>query len=507
MPETRVKLRHLLEDIRDGYPFPLEEAIVTELVANALDSGASEIRFATDPDAGTLAIVDDGDGMTPRMLSEYHDIAATVKVRGKGIGFAGVGAKLSLLLAAEVYTETQCGDFHGATRWRLRDDRRALWQHTLIEGLVTGAHGTAVRIKLPDANSSLLDRAFVQDLIRAHYYPLLDPDFMEKILRYVYEDGVALFVDGRRLELSEDRPEQRLFFVRRGKRQRPAAVGFLKRVVEDLPREERGLAISTYGKVIKRGWEWLGLSPLNPDRLTGVVEVPELAEILTTNKADFLRDSTSLSRYYRYRKAIQRAIRPVLRGLGELEEERRPGGAGDDASEGRERSLAEEMEGVLEELLGEFPELGLAGFGGRSSVDDGRSGADGSRSSADDGRGPGTASRDRALVHGAGNGAGGAVEGARNGGGQGPSARRGDPISIEFEDRPERAELAWLEDGTVCVNRGHPAYARATQEDAEDYHVALAVAWALSSCLDRGHSPQAFVSRFLWSWAGVEPLD
>jgi len=38
MGETRVNPRHLLEDIRDGYPYPLEGAILTELVANALDS-------------------------------------------------------------------------------------------------------------------------------------------------------------------------------------------------------------------------------------------------------------------------------------------------------------------------------------------------------------------------------------------------------------------------------------------------------------------------------------
>ena len=46
MGETRVNLRHLLEDIRDTYPFPVDEVILTELVANALDSGASEIRLS-----------------------------------------------------------------------------------------------------------------------------------------------------------------------------------------------------------------------------------------------------------------------------------------------------------------------------------------------------------------------------------------------------------------------------------------------------------------------------
>jgi hypothetical protein len=43
--ETRVDLQHLLEDLRDAYTGALEETILTEVVANALDSGATRIRL------------------------------------------------------------------------------------------------------------------------------------------------------------------------------------------------------------------------------------------------------------------------------------------------------------------------------------------------------------------------------------------------------------------------------------------------------------------------------
>ena len=43
MGETRVDLQHLLEDLRDAYTGALEETILTEVVANALDSGAVHI--------------------------------------------------------------------------------------------------------------------------------------------------------------------------------------------------------------------------------------------------------------------------------------------------------------------------------------------------------------------------------------------------------------------------------------------------------------------------------
>ena len=49
MGETRVDLQHLLEDLRDAYPGSIEETILTEIMANSLDSGATRIVFDADP--------------------------------------------------------------------------------------------------------------------------------------------------------------------------------------------------------------------------------------------------------------------------------------------------------------------------------------------------------------------------------------------------------------------------------------------------------------------------
>src|SRR3989338_7337609 len=95
--ETRVNLQHLLEDIRDSYSSPLAEIIITELVANALDSKATAIAFTVQPQEKWLRCADNGTGMRRPALRDYHNLAASAKVRGAGIGFAGVGAKLSLL--------------------------------------------------------------------------------------------------------------------------------------------------------------------------------------------------------------------------------------------------------------------------------------------------------------------------------------------------------------------------------------------------------------------------
>ena len=51
MGETRVDLLHLLEDLRDAYPGAAEETILTEIVANSLDSGATLIADRHRPGA------------------------------------------------------------------------------------------------------------------------------------------------------------------------------------------------------------------------------------------------------------------------------------------------------------------------------------------------------------------------------------------------------------------------------------------------------------------------
>ena len=98
MGETRVDLQHLLEDLRDAYTGALEETILTEVVANALDSGATRIRLLTNAAESTLTIVDDGRGMQRRELARYHDVAASSKARGEGIGF-GYHTALAVALA------------------------------------------------------------------------------------------------------------------------------------------------------------------------------------------------------------------------------------------------------------------------------------------------------------------------------------------------------------------------------------------------------------------------
>src|SRR5262245_65546485 len=83
--------------------------------------------------------------MRRRELARYHDVAASTKARGDGIGFAGVGIKLGLLACEEVVTETRRGKTHVATSGGWTPRQRAPWRWIPPPGL-DAEHGTGVRL-------------------------------------------------------------------------------------------------------------------------------------------------------------------------------------------------------------------------------------------------------------------------------------------------------------------------------------------------------------------------
>jgi len=352
MGQTRVDLHHLLEDLRDAYPDAIEETILSEIVANALDSGGASIRVLTDPTEKTLVVVDDGSGMSRRELARYHDLAASSKTRGEGIGFAGVGIKLGLLVAEAVLTETRRGPVHVASRWHLASRHKAPWHWVEPPGWV-GERGTAVGLRLRNPLSPLLDAGYLEGCLRSHFQPLLEPEF-EGILRERYPSGVQFHVNGRALarEGSARAGERAALVVRLPRKRKPAAVGFLERFQDPLPEDRQGLAVSTLGKVIRRGWDWTGLASSSPSLVGGLIEAPGLSVALTLNKGDFLRTGRRGITYLSYRKAIQEAVQAQLAAWGEARDR-------EDAARRRAaRPLERDLEAVLVDLAEEFPALG-----------------------------------------------------------------------------------------------------------------------------------------------------
>lgn len=506
--ETRVNLKHLLEDMRDSYNSPLEEVILTELIANALDSKATRLDFIVNPTHRFLRCIDNGGGMKRAQLKDYHNIASSDKVRGAGIGFAGVGAKLSLLLAEKVVTESKGGrGSRAATEWRLTSPYRAPWKFVPTTEAVSFPRGTSVTMYFTDDQPHLLRKEFVADTVIKHFYPLLHVYLMEEILHYVYKKGVEITVNGEVLTLSPE--EQRIdngFKVFLGKSSRPIGAGFLtKKVLEQgwlarlagkAPNERHiasGLSVSTYGKVIKTGWEWVGIMPKSATELVGIVELPALSEVLTTNKSDFLTDAVHLRKFYRLRKAVQQAIMPVLRSLGEF--------AGDQKTSAAKnvKPLERQIETALEGLSPEFPELDtlLGSRRGRGA---------GSEKKRMEPKGEGTsASGDPTISDGATTDLPDAKRKKAKKEKEGAVSRKKPGLTLALEDLSDAPDsLGRILEDTVSVNTLHPAWKKALQTKQEEYHILVVVGLVLAEFVAPEKHATDFLGKFLSSWSAID---
>jgi hypothetical protein len=516
MGETRVDLEHLLEDLRDAYPSSIAETILTEIIANSLDSGANRITMTTDPAQSTLTVVDNGSGMQRKAMRQYHDIAASTKVRGQGIGFAGVGIKLGLLVCEEVLTETRRGSTHVATRWHLSSRHRAPWQWITPPGLV-GERGTAVRLKLQTPLSPLIDPGFVEEVMRRHFQPLLESLF-DSFLSSQYPVGIVFEINGRSLERhSKPAPEQAPLAIRLARRRKPSALGYLSRHTATIPEDQRGVAISTLGKVIKRGWDWLGVTSLQSERINGLIEVPDLAASLTLNKGDFIRTGTRGALYLAYRKAIQEAVSRQLEAWGDTH-------AGTpDAPSRMMRPLERDLDRVLEELSDDFPLLGSlverrAGGQKRLPIDGKTTGIAEGAEAMTVLAAPSTAEpepnetepdqsqtpplptdQDTAVIEPATSTIPASTSAMLPGQGRSRAPMRYG-LGLQFEERPDDSELGRLVESTVWINQAHPAYRRALASRSVGYHISLAVSLALAPLAVEPDQEHTFITKFLFHW-------
>ena len=301
--------------------------------------------------------------------------------------------------------------------------------------------------------------------------------------------------------------------IRLGRKRKPAAAGYMIRGTLPLPEEWQGIGISTFGKVIKRGWDWLGITPIAPERVGGLIEVPALAQCLTLNKADFIRAGARGATYLAFRKAIQEAVSRQLAAWGDARD--MDGGARQRAI----RPVERDLEAVLSRLADRYPlvaSLVEQRAGGQRRLPSPTSAPE---STDADASAPLFASPSRAPRDG--NVATPSSPSAEEVGPRSddapmdlppPSARVSEPgsggshrparygLSIRFEPRPDDPELARLVESTVWINETHPAYRRATTSRSEGYHVALAVAMALAPLAVESAGEHAFIIAFLASW-------
>jgi len=284
-PSTVSDWKKLIQDFRDQFPYDPLTALIVETFANALDAKATKIDIHVD--SNMYKILDNGKGMTPYELKEYHNIASLTKRRGEGIGFAGVGAKVFLDRAEYTITETRSRKFNGTTHWAFYGDSLE-WEPIATLNKVDQPTGTYVEVKLRnDEDISKLNPQFIKKVLQQYYNATL--------LGYYHVRSVT--INEREIEpwqVSESEVEKsKEFEFRYGKHR---IKGFFVKSTRALPEEFQGPFIVVYGKTVMQ-W-WFRQYPLSSETFYGLILADHLIDILRTSKSDFERTSMLWKKFH-----------------------------------------------------------------------------------------------------------------------------------------------------------------------------------------------------------------
>jgi hypothetical protein len=501
--ESTVNFQRLIQDLADMYPFPVEEVIVVEVVANALDAKAATIEIDFDPSENVLIISDDGKGMDKPQFEQYHDFAAGLKQRGTGIGFAGIGAKVSFNIAERVITETRSKSFSGGSDWFFKSPRKLTWVD-IVPKMLRG-NGTRVEIRFRKGFTPW--RAPSEDVPRIllrYYLPLFDRKFLDFYSQTgCYSSSLRFIVNGKKVEASSVEKLLRLRktkdIVVKSSAGKRFGLGTFGLSENEYALGEAGVCLCTWGKVIKRDLfnQFPGSSG---PYITGLVEAPGLVRFLTTSKCDFAKrmDHREFTKLY---TPIREEFR---KWLGEI---------GVESLEMSETDESARLERELKKLVDDIPELAeFFGFRIRKKVlapdlngrvlADEREGVDvtfpdgagttqGGLGILDEGDEPGI------VIIPSGNGRRTATPISRK-------AKSGPKIS--FAANPNEPKMSWVDGNNVVINSGHPCYVKSSGNvKAKRLHNMFAIATAIHRFLsqDAEKPDLEFVDRMMGSWGRI----
>lgn len=496
---SKVNFRKLVHDLADMYQDATFDVVLTELVANALDAGAGEISVSWDDRERVLVVTDDGNGMDAEAFEQYHDFAAELKTRGDGIGFAGVGAKISFNIAGRVVTETRRDGLSNASDWQWYGDGSLQWNQVPANRL--NADGTRVEVHFNDAHDLTdVSTDYLVGVLKRHYLPLFVNEFARAYAASdLYPNRPRFMVNGIPVPVNglcdtATLSKRTDIEVRSGNRR--VGWGAIGVSEFDCPvgTDAYGVLLCTHGKVIKP--ELFGQSTgLLGTKLFGIVEIPGLIEYLTTNKSDLKGGPGGRS------KGLNQLLDPVREELKRFLAQH-----GVTVAEPQRNQMSTKLERELSKIVKRLPELqdfdGLLRKSRKLRKDD-----DGDiLTSEAKYRNENTDQRngDNGRDDSAGNTGGKSRE--RNEKGKTSArqqrSRRNQGPRVAFEEHPGRGETAWLDSGTIVINSGHSAYRNRTASDQARLTYCM---FAMGVALDKAEIGQAtdgssYVDKFVTAW-------
>ena len=283
-----IKTLPTLKNLLDMYEYRNEEVLVLEAVANGIDAKADKIEISLDKDGSGhyVTFLNNGPPMNKVGFENYHIISSSTKIRGEGIGFAGVGAKIFLAAwdEAEIITITGKGNHVLVSRmFRRKDDveyesslnnvpvKQMLGNHRLRH-----RYGTSYRVRISSNGFAWLTSNIEKKLQFWFNFALISKT-------------LDLKVDGRSVKPWQPSGQKFLKNVRCKKLEIPCYFWISK---EDIPEDWRHVVYSVFGKRIKsEPVDWASqIRGENSRRVCCLADVSILAQHLATNKENFKKN-------------------------------------------------------------------------------------------------------------------------------------------------------------------------------------------------------------------------
>lgn len=494
---SKVNFRKLVKDLADMYSDHPFDVVVTELVANSLDAMSKFIAIDWDDQAKVLVVADDGAGMTETQFAEYHDFAVELKSRGDGIGFAGVGAKISFNIASRVVTETRSNGKANASDWRWAGDGSLSWD--AVQASRLKADGTRVEVHFdPQQIPNKVNSDYLLSVLKGHYLPLFIDEFVQTYQTTgVYKTCPAFAVNGMAVEVCSLKETVGLSHSNNFKvpqKNKIVGVGVLGVLDEEPPAEDRagyGVLLCAHGKVIKPEMFGLPNGTLGA-RLFGIAEIPALIKYITTNKSDLKRGRN---------KDLESLLSPVRENLRQFLSSQ-----GVEQVDHKQNQLSAKLESELSKMVKKLPELqDFDGLLAKSQKL--RRGENGNIPASETERGDSQNPRE-AVESGEGGDSGGENRNPLADDKQGNEKAkrqkrksRNDGPRVTFVDHSARAETAWLEASTIVINSGHHAYRqRISNDQARMTYCMFSIGVALDKELGDASDGISYVDKVIAAW-------
>lgn len=267
----KINLLHALEDFLGMYEQKPSEVMLIESIANSIDAGATEINIYLNEVNSTYQLIDNGNGMDKRAFENYHTIALSNKDKAKGIGFAGVGAKIYLASWPKAYIVTEtCGNDGCLASKMFRDGDKLVYE---IKQPTDMPRGTSYSVFLSDEDFNDLKDNITEHIIFWYNMNLIK--------------GLKINVNNKEVEAWKPKLKKEYTNTFISKKKKFNYTIWLSE--DDLPEYMLNTVYIVYGKRVKNeipAFFWDVKSDFK-SKLTCIIECDPISDLLTSNKEDF----------------------------------------------------------------------------------------------------------------------------------------------------------------------------------------------------------------------------